>query len=94
MHRFVHPILCEGSRCYLVVARRDTGSQGLKGSDHRSVDEYAFGAAALALAEGALRWDADFLDPQPPWRRLDRLPQLGHLLGERVPGQKRPRIDN
>ena len=31
---------------------------------------------------------------RPPWRRLDRLPQLGHLLGERVPGQKRPGIDN
>jgi hypothetical protein len=21
-----------------------------------------------ALAEGALRWDADFLDPRPPWQ--------------------------
>jgi hypothetical protein len=45
----------------------------LKCSDHRIVDEDAFGAAALALAEGALRWDADFLDPRPPWRRLDEL---------------------
>jgi hypothetical protein len=26
MHRFVHPTLYEGARCYLVVARRDAGS--------------------------------------------------------------------
>jgi hypothetical protein len=66
----------------------------LEGSDYGTVDEYAFGAAALAFAEGALRWDADFLDPGRSWRRLDRLHQLEHLLRERVPGQKLPGIDN
>jgi len=55
---------------------------------------YAFGAAALALAERALRWDANFLDARPPRRRLDRLHQLGHLRRERVPGQKGAGIDN
>src|SRR6202022_432405 len=53
-----------------------------------STSMYAFGAAALALAERALRWDANFLDARPPRRRLDRLHQLGHLRRERVPGQK------
>ena len=50
-----------GTAFYVVVARRDAGSYGRKGSDHSTVDEYAFGAAVLALAERALRWNADFL---------------------------------
>ncbi|TMK45803.1 MAG: hypothetical protein E6G70_17020 [Alphaproteobacteria bacterium] len=50
-----------GTAFYIVVARRDAGSYGRKGSDHSTVDEYAFGAAVLALAERALRWNADFL---------------------------------
>jgi hypothetical protein len=53
-----------------------------------------FGAAALALAEGALRWDADFPNPRPPRGRLDRLDQSRHLRRKRVPGQKRAGIDN
>jgi len=57
-------------------------------------EEYAFGAAALAFAERALRRDADFLDPGPPRRRLDRLHQSRHLRRERAPGQKGAGIDN
>jgi hypothetical protein len=43
-----------------VSSRRRATRHGIirpKGSDHRTVDEYAFGAAALAFAEAALRWD-------------------------------------
>jgi hypothetical protein len=48
--------------------------------------------SARRRSQKALRSDADFLDSRPPWRRLDRLHQLGHLLRERVPGQQRPGI--
>ena len=55
-----------------------------------STSMYAFGAAALALAERALRWDANFLDARPPRRRLDRLHQLGHLdFGQAPPDSEK-----
>src|SRR5215469_12103011 len=62
--------------------------------DDRVVDQDALGAAALALAEGALRGNADFLDTGPARRRLDRLDEIGHLPRERIAGEHCAGVDD
>ena len=59
--------------------------QRIQRIDDLAVQHDAFGAAQFAFAEGALRGDADLIDPRLARRRLDARDKLRQLPGKCLP---------